>query len=262
MNIRMFRVRTPEGIEFSQPIASPVLRLLAVSIDFGIILLCVEVIQIPLTLLRVLSADTAQAIAFLAAFGIEIGYGIALEWRQKGQTIGKRVMQIRVANGAGSKLLLSQIVMRNLLRVVDQLPIFYAVGGLTAFADRQSRRLGDIAAGTVVVRIPQPRFRPPDIDASEKYNSLRDCQTLTARLRREVTPELADAALQAVRRRASLSPEARWRLFSELAARFQSLVPIPEEAVRGLSEERLVLNVVDVLFCGEKKSEKPRGGLF
>ena len=52
------------------------------------------------------------------------------------------------------------------------------------------------------------------------------------------------------------------RLFSELAARFQSLVPIPEEAVRGLSEERLVLNIVDVLFCGEKKSEKPRGGLF
>ena len=44
------------------------------------------------------------------------------------------------------------------------------------------------------------------------------------------------------------------RFFFELAARFQSLVPIPEETVRGLSEERLVLNVVDVLFCGEKKS--------
>lgn len=254
MNIRMFRVRTPEGIEFSQPIASPVLRLLAVSIDFGIILLCVELIQIPLTLLRVLSADTAQAIAFLAAFGIQIGYGITLEWRRKGQTIGKRVMQIRVAHSAGSKLLLSQIVMRNLLRVVDQLPLFYAVGGLTALADRQGRRLGDLAAGTVVVRIPKPRFPPPKVDATEKYNSLRDCQTLTARLRREVTPELADAAWQAVRRRASLSPEARWQLFSELAARFQSLVPIPEEAVRGLSEERLVLDIVDVLFCGEKKS--------
>ncbi len=250
----MFRVRTPEGIEFSQPIASPVLRLLAVSIDFGIILLCVVLIQIPLTLLRVLSADTAQAIAFLAAFGIEIGYSIALEWRQKGQTIGKRIVQIRVANGAGSKLLFSQIVMRNLLRVVDHLPFFYAVGGLTAFADRQGRRLGDIAAGTVVVRIPQPRFRPPDLDAAEKYNSLRDCQTLMARLRQEVDPELADAALQAVQRRSALLPEARWRLFSELAARFQSIVPIPEENVRGLSEERLVLDIVDVLFCGEKKS--------
>lgn len=252
MKVRVFRVRTPEGIEFSQPIASPVLRLLAVSIDFGIILLCVELIQIPLTLLRVLSADTAQAIAFLAAFVIEIGYGIALEWRQKGQTVGKRVVKIRVAHGAGSKLLLSQIVMRNLLRVVDHLPLFYAVGGLAALADRQGRRLGDIAAGTVVVRIPKPRLPPLEAAATEKYNSLRDCQTLTARLRQEVTPELADAALQAVQRRASLSPEARWRIFSELAARFQSLVPIPEEVVRGLSKERLVFNVVDVLFCGEK----------
>ncbi len=122
------------------------------------------------------------------------------------------------------------------------------------------RRLGDIATGTVVICIPKPR--PPQLEnaETEKYNSLREGKTLTARLRQEVSPDMADVALQAIQRRSTFAPEARLQLFSELAAHFKKLVRIPGEALHGISDERLIVNIVDIFFRGEKKKATGKVG--
>jgi uncharacterized RDD family membrane protein YckC len=78
-----------------------------------------------------------------------------------GQTIGKRVLGLRVMDERALKLRPSQVILRNLLRAVDFMPGFYALGGAVSFFSARAQRLGDLAAGTVVVRT--NKSTPPDV---------------------------------------------------------------------------------------------------
>lgn len=86
------------------------------------------------------------------------------------QTVGKRVMKLRVVGPGGSKLAAGPAFVRNLVRVVDWLPSLYVVGAIAVFATGERRqRLGDMAARTKVVaadvpQAPPPRDRPEDED--------------------------------------------------------------------------------------------------
>lgn len=71
-------------------------------------------------------------------------------WR--GQTPGKRLVKIRVIQASGRPIGLFESMARNFIRFIDQIPFFYAVGVITMFVTRQHQRLGDLAAGTLVVR--------------------------------------------------------------------------------------------------------------
>ncbi len=248
MNGRRLRLQTPDGIEFSRPIASPLVRMLASIIDYGIILAALEILQLPFAMLNAVAFDVAQAIVIVASFVLAIGYSIYFEWKRRGQTIGKRILQIQVVNDQGLKLNFSQVVMRNLMRVVDQMPLFYLVGGLTAWLNPKGRRLGDIVAGTVVIRLASAAAPSFEAAQNEKFNSLRERTTLVARLRQEISPELAETALRAIQRRDSLEPHARLELFTKLGQEIRSLVRLPEDLFEGMSDERLVLNVVEVVF--------------
>jgi hypothetical protein len=184
----------------------------------------------------------------ISYFAISIGYGILLEWIWRGQTLGKRILRLRVMDAEGLRLQVNQIVMRNLLRFVDMLPAFYLVGGIAAFVNRRGQRLGDLAANTVVVR--NPKLSEPDLEQllAGKYNSLRDYPHLEARLRQRVSPAEAAIAMRALLRRDGLDPRARVELFSELAEHFRTLVNFPSEAIEGMPDEQYVRNVVDVLY--------------
>ena len=81
------------------------------------------------------------------------------EWRWRGQTIGKRLLRLRVVDAEGMRLQFNQIVTRNLLRFVDSLPAFYFVGGLACWLSPKCQRLGDIAANTIVIRNPRVASR-------------------------------------------------------------------------------------------------------
>jgi hypothetical protein len=179
---------------------------------------------------------------------ISIGYGILTEWYWRGQTIGKRFMRLRVMDERGLRLHFSQIVIRNLLRVVDILPAFYLVGGTACLVSRRSQRLGDFAANTIVVR--HPRIEEPDLEklVSDKYNSLRTQPHIEARLRQLVTPQEAGLAVQALLRRDEIEDDARVELFRELAAHFKERVRFPDHLTEGLSDEQMVRNVVDSLY--------------
>lgn len=246
--VTTLQIQTPEGIFFSQLLATPVTRFAAWFIDW----ICVSAVAVALNfifvLFSILSPDIGRALMIFAYFVLSIGYGIVTEWLWRGQTLGKRLLRLRVVDAQGLRLQFSQIVIRNLLRSVDMLPAFYLVGGVTALLSRRAQRLGDLAANTVVVR--HPKVSQPDLDQllTEKYNSLRQYPHLEARLRQEVPPAEAAVALQALIRRDYLEPQARVELFSEIATHFKEKVPFPPEAVEGITDEQYVRNVVDVLY--------------
>ncbi len=245
-------IRTPEGIVFPLLPAGPVTRSLAWSLDFAAASVAAGIAGKVLLILAVVSPDLGTAAYILAYFVVSVGYGILLEWRFRGQTLGKRLLRLRVMDAEGLNLSFSQVVIRNLLRVVDMLPAFYLVGGIACLVSRRAQRLGDIAGNTMVVRI--PRVFEPDLDQAiaGKYNSFRDHPHLAARLRQKTSPRGAYVALEALLRREELAPEARIALFREIAGRFRSLVEFPPAATLGLTDEQYVRNAVDVLFHSKR----------
>ena len=99
-----------------------------------------------------LSYQWAVAIVMLTLFLLNWGYFTLFEAFGNGRTPGKRVARIRVIQQSGRPIGLFESMARNLIRYVDQFPGFYAVGVIAMFATRQHQRLGDLAAGTLVVR--------------------------------------------------------------------------------------------------------------
>jgi len=243
-------LRTPEGIVFSLPLAGPVTRFLAWGVDMACIAGATDLVK---QVLSVFHTGIATAAYVLVYFGISIGYGIASEWLWRGQTVGKRTLQLRVMDEQALKLEFSQIVVRNLLRVVDALPAFYLVGGVACLFTRRSQRLGDLAANTIVVRTPKPA--QPDIAQliGGKFNSLLEHRRLAARLRQRASPQAAAVALEALLRRDEFQPDARVELFAELAGYFRSLVEFPEEAVEQLSDEQYIRNAIEILYGAPKE---------
>jgi uncharacterized RDD family membrane protein YckC len=249
-------IRTPEGIVFSQMLAGPVTRFFAWFIDQLCISVVMSVLGIVLNLLALISWNFGAALSVIGYFVISIGYGIFFEWTWRGQTIGKKLLRLRVVDVEGMRLQFNQIVVRNLLRFVDALPAFYFVGGVACWLNSKCQRLGDLAANTVVIR--SPRVAEPDLDQllAGKYNSLRQYPHLAARLRQRVSAAEADVALQALLRREEFDPVARVELFGDLAAHFRTKVEFPAEATDGVADEQYLRNVVDVLYRtrGEKQA--------
>lgn len=242
------KIRTPEGIVFSYSLAGPVTRCLACAVD----LLCVFAIASLLGRLigfaGLINEDFAQAMIIICYFVISIGYGVLLEWAWRGQTIGKRLLRLRVMDASGLRLQFHQVLMRNLLRFVDLLPLFYLLGGVVSLVSPRAQRLGDLAAGTIVVH--HGKNAEPDLDQllAGKFNSLRQHPHLEARLRQRITPEEARLVLQALVRRDEFDPVARVALFSELADHFKSLVAFPAEVLEAMPDEQYIRNIVDILF--------------
>lgn len=242
------RIRTPEGITFAYNLAGLPTRFLAWFVDGAVILLIIIVLNIVTALIRPLSGDISNALGILAYLVVSLGYGIILEWGCRGQTLGKRLLGIRVMDIHGLNLHFSQVILRNILRPVDQLPGAYLVGAVTAFISPRCQRLGDLAANTVVILLPKTTI--PDLDQimAGKFNSFRQFPHLAARLRQKTSPQEADLALQALLRRNELADSSRVQLFEELTSHFKCLVEFPHEAVEGLSSEQYIRNIVDILY--------------
>jgi uncharacterized RDD family membrane protein YckC len=241
-------IRTPEGIEFSLPLAGPVARMMAMTVDFFAVGAASSLLGQALTPVMAFLPDLGNALYLVLYFVLSMGYGMATEWAWRGQTLGKRLLRLRVVDAHGLRLDPSQIVMRNLLRAVDALPLMYLVGGVVCLLSSKMQRLGDLAAGTAVVRV--TTLAAPDLERilGAKFNSLLAYRHLAARLRQRATPELAALALEALVRRDELEPASRLQVFSDLAARFRSLVTFPDEAVEQLGDEQYVRNVVEILY--------------
>jgi uncharacterized RDD family membrane protein YckC len=257
-DLNRLRISTPEGISFSFILAGPVTRGVAWIVDSLVIGALSKLAGALLGLIGLISPDFFSGVVLLAYFAISMGYGIWMEWRFRGQTLGKRLFKLRVMDDRGLHLEFSQVVIRNLLRFIDTLPVYYLVGGLACLINRKAKRLGDLAANTVVVW--SPGVGEPDLDKllRDKYNSFRRYPHLEARLRQKTSPREAGVALQALMRRDELDPAARIELFRDIADYFKAIVAFPQEAVEGISDEQVVRNVVEALYRA-RGSTVPQG---
>lgn len=248
------RIRTPEGVDFEIPIASPFSRCLALAIDLAIVvastlllgqvfaILQMMVSQVPV-IGRILT-DFGTGALIVLQFVVSVFYGMIMEWLWSGRTVGKKILRLRVIDERGLALGFRQVALRNIFRVLDSLPSsFYLLGGISCFLTKRCQRIGDIAAGTLVVR--EEESRTPKVDEWIRFeqNSFSALPHLEARLRQRTSPEEARLVLDAIARRNELDPAARLELFAKLAEFFRERADFPEEITMGLSDEQYVRNV-------------------
>jgi len=242
------RIRLPEGVAIRLQLAGPATRMVAFLVDSAITAVASSLALRTTDLVRFFNQDWASALYILGFFLFYIGYGIGCEYFWKGQTLGKWMLGLRVMDMTGLELQFSQVVIRNLLRIFDQLPALGLVGGLAMLASKHRQRLGDLAAGTVVIRDRQPE--PKDLSGlvRSRYNSFLPHQILCARVRKLVPPEACAVAVEALLRRDELDDRARVQLFDEMATYFQNLVPFPPSDTESITSEQYVRNVVEILY--------------
>lgn len=155
-------IETPENVELEQPLAGIGSRFIAGLIDniliAGIYLLLIALFFVarwtnPLDFFgRTPDWDMwGVAILMLCAFLVYWGYFFFFEAFTNGRSPGKKSLKIRVVKEGGGAITITDIAIRSLLRTVDAMPFGYAVGGVSMFLTRKVQRLGDLAAGTVVI---------------------------------------------------------------------------------------------------------------
>ena len=235
-------VRTPESIAFSYELAGLGSRFLAVVLDmllqFGVFLALAFGLSLAAarigTPTRLLTADAekfagavAIAIVVVMVFAIFFGYFIVFEALWDGRTPGKRALGIRAVRDGGYPLDFGASLVRNLIRVGEFTLGFYALSAISMLVSPENKRLGDIAAGTMVVRdapLAMPARLAPD--AEPAYGATR-----------YLSGEERALIHRFLDRRDALSPQRRRDLAAQLAARVRERVP-PE--LQRLDDESLL----------------------
>lgn len=193
------RVATPEGIELTLHLAGPVPRALAWAVDLAIraaIVFAVMTLALQL-------GNAGWGVVLLTLFFVEWLLPAWLEAVWRGQTPGKRLLGLAVLNDDGTPLRWPGALTRNLLRAIDFLPFLYGIGLAAMLASRDFKRLGDLAAGTVVVyqaegmiqarKIPESApIAPPVPLTLEEQRALLELAERSPGLTRERFEELAE----------------------------------------------------------------------
>src|SRR5690349_1415779 len=101
MKSASLQIRTPEGIVFSHQLAGPIVRFVAWAADLMCVIVMVIMLSWLMIFVHLLSPNFGTAMSVIGYFVISIGYGIACEWGWRGQTVGKRLMRLRVVDAEG-----------------------------------------------------------------------------------------------------------------------------------------------------------------
>ena len=165
---RKVTVITPENVPLTFELAGLGTRFGAYLIDlmiqiiiFGIIFTVFGIFAAAAPLVYSgMGGSLSLAIFLIVSFVVWFGYFLFFEAVWNGQTPGKRALKIRVVRDGGYPATFFNLATRNLLRIVDSLPGLYGIGGLATFFHSQYKRLGDLAAGTVVIKERGTRFGP------------------------------------------------------------------------------------------------------
>ena len=142
-----YSIETPEGVNLELSTAGLVVRFLAWTIDLLIRVMAYLILAVAFGSF----GDFGTGLFLVALFLIEWLYPVLFEVYKQGQTPGKKAMKIKVLQDDGVPVGWATSLIRNLLRTVDFLPLFYCFGIVSMLLTRDFKRLGDLAAGTVVV---------------------------------------------------------------------------------------------------------------
>ena len=187
------------------------------------------------------------AIMILVVFLLFTGYFIFFEWLWDGQTPGKRLLKLRVIRDDGRPITLWEAIARNLLRIVDALPGLYSVGLIVVFLSSRDQRLGDIFAGTVVIRERTDEaptfaetFSNPIADAA--FRRVQKRTEFTANVASLTSPEI-EVVESFLRRRWDLTERQRlwmaWRIALPLMYKLKPDYDLATFSYEGFLEEIL-----------------------
>ena len=153
---RQITVVTPENVSIEYELAGVGSRGLAAVVDMLLQGGCIALVVIARELLEVhiawLAHGWVNAALGVVTFVVFWGYYVFFETVWNGQTLGKRWLRLRTVREGGLPVDLPCAAIRNLVRIIDFLPVFYLVGAVSMVATSRSKRLGDLAAGTLVVK--------------------------------------------------------------------------------------------------------------
>jgi len=237
---RSLEVRTPESIAFTYRLAGLGSRFLAVAADaFLQILLAAALLWALLAVanrfgahaheLSRLANNVLLAATIFALFMILFGYFILFEAYWHGQTPGKRMLGIRVVRDGGYPLDITASVIRNLIRIVEAGVGFYALSAASTLLSPENKRVGDYAAGTIVVRDAAVAMPESSLDAFGEQPEYAATGLLDGNERELVH--------RFVERRDSLAPRHRAQIAAQLAARVR---PRVDAALARLDDESLL----------------------
>jgi uncharacterized RDD family membrane protein YckC len=234
------RIATPEGIELELVLAGLASRFMAEIVDAALILLIV----LALVAIAALAGGTPGLVILSLAVGgvmlLSVCYHVAFEVLAGGRTPGKRINGLRVVMDGGGPVGVRASAVRNLVRLIEGPPLLYVPAVVSILATRRNQRLGDLAAGTLVVREPRaprgPRRRRSSTSAARPG-------PLAAGLRlaewdvSAITQEELAAVRSFLARRDAFAPAARRGLARELAGRLGTKIAGPPP---GLPAETLL----------------------
>jgi uncharacterized RDD family membrane protein YckC len=237
-------VLTAEKVLLRYRVAGVGSRFLAWLVDMLIMGIFIAAGIVYLTALDVGIQGAGSALAVLWKFVVEWGYFILFEWLWQGQTPGKRIMGLRVIAWQGTGITFFQSAVRNIVRTADSLPVGNLVGFLVAMCNRENRRLGDLAAGTLVVHV--ERKAKLIVTVQEGAGELDKARLALLRQRlsqldREHKQTLVDLCL----RRDQLRFAERARLFRASAGFLRGRLDLLPEAYE--SDEKFVLRLTAAL---------------
>jgi uncharacterized RDD family membrane protein YckC len=222
-------IATPEGVDLDLRLAGLGSRLIAALID-----LAIRVALFLAVTLLVLSGDAeagdatgalGAAVLALLLFLLLFGYDVLFETRASGRTPGKRRAGLRVVLADGRPVTFTASALRTVVRLVDFLPGAYLAGSVTILLTRRNQRLGDLAAGTLVVRESVRRGAPAP--AAAPGSGVVEVEGWDAG---GVTAEDIATVRQFLARRPELTPAARSRLARTLADAIRPRVHAPDAA--------------------------------
>lgn len=251
---REITITTPEHVEVRLEPAGAGSRFLAITIDslftYGAPILFFQLI-VPF-----IGIGFAYALTITFFFSLHLGWHVYFETRRGGRTPGKRALGLRVVDARGLPISLHQSMVRNIVRTIDAMPAFYGVAAITSLLDGSRRRLGDLVAGTLVIREARPLAYRPQLSGQRRYNSLRTARVLRL-IRHRISLEEREFLLALCLRAGKMSPEGRYDLMEEVANVYRQKLGAEEEEISG---ENFVRDLTAVLFAGREsvpKSARP-----
>lgn len=249
---RQVILTTAEGIELEYTLAGVGSRFLALFVDTmlqGLLILAIVIIgSLFAKSLKDLYLDQMNiwliAAVIIVIFLILEGYYIIFETSWNGSTPGKRAAGLRVIRDDGFPLDFRGAVLRNVMRVIDFLPALYGVGVLCIFFNRQHRRLGDMVAGTLVVREREDDAKAP-VDTGFTWQTAATVPAVEGDpLPLELlTPQHIELAETFLRRRQQLPLDVRQNMAIDVARRIRAQLQMPPEATT-MGNEQFLEDVV------------------
>lgn len=235
-------VVTPEHVEIVLTPAGLGSRFLAIAID-SILTIGLPALAVRL-LAPALSGGVAYATFMTAQFFFTFVYHVYCETMYQGRTLGKRALRLRAVDARGLPMTAPQSLVRNALRIVDSLPGLYGFGAMTSLIDPHGRRLGDIAAQTLVVEESAPARFAGSLLAERQFNTLRTPRTIRL-IRNRIGLEERELLLELLLRADRLEPARRFELMEIVGSYYRTLLGVDDPRVTG---ENLVRNLTNILF--------------